>query len=413
MSLDQDALRTLSGAHATSVAFTPKRRKWRKWIIAGAILATLIIGMGLLGGRPLDVTMISALALPGDAPPAAVLDASGFVVARRQATVSAKITGKVMELHIEEGMAVKAGQILARLDASQANLQHVLAERQIEAATANLNQVKVRLAEAQRTLTRTEKLQKDGMVSESALDAARADVAALNAQQAANASELSVARSTLNLRSQDLEDLVVRAPFDGVVISKDAQPGEMVSPISAGGGYTRTGIATIVDMDSREIEVDVNESFINRVYDGQQTEATLDAYPDWRIKTHVINVVPAADRQKATVRVRIGFDQLDPRILPDMGVKVRFLQDAATNARARNAGIVLAPGEVLVKNGDKSAVWTVVDGVARRIDVKLGNTRDANTEVVSGIKAGDLLITNPPAALKDGARVRVAAPATR
>ena len=175
----------------------------------------------------------------------------------------------------------------------------------------------------------------DKLVSELQLDQAQSEVAALNARLEALRSEVQVAEGTVRVRAQDLDDLMVRAPFDGVVVSKDAQPGEMVSPISAGGGFTRTGIATIVDMDSREIEVDVNEAFINRVKANQKTEAVLDAYPDWIIPSHVINIVPTADRQKATVRVRIGFDALEPRILPDMGVKVSFLDDREVEAARR------------------------------------------------------------------------------
>ena len=408
MALDEEALRTLGGDPTAGRAFKSRRRHWLRWLIIVVVALAVGATVVLRSQRPLDVTTATVTALPANAPPAAVLDASGFVVARRQATVSAKVTSKVQAVYIEEGMRVKAGQILARLDPSQASLQHALAGKQIDAAEANLNQIKVRAAEAQRTLVRNEKLHSGGMISEAALDAARADVASLAAQQDAAAGELAVTRSALNLRTQDLDDLVVRAPFAGVVISKDAQPGEMVSPISAGGGFTRTGIATVVDMDSREIEVDVNEAFINRVHDGQKTEATLDAYPDWRIATHVINIVPAADRQKATVRVRIGFDALDPRILTDMGVKVRFLQDAAATT-GRTGSIALVPTGALVKDGERDAVWLIRDGRTQRRVVTLGNTREGNTEVLDGVQTGDVLVATPPATLTDGVRVRVAA----
>lgn len=406
MALDEDALRALGGDSAATRTLHTRRRNWLRWLVIGMVAIAIGAGLALRSRRPLDVTTTPVTTLPADAPPAAVLDASGFVVARRQATVSAKVTGKVQAVYIEEGMSVKAGQVLARLDASQATLQQTLAERQIEAAEATLKQIRVRLAEAQRTLDRTDKLQAGGMISEAALDAARADVASLAAQQEAAAGQLAVARSTLGVRAQDLDDLVVRAPFSGVVVSKDAQPGEMVSPISAGGGFTRTGIATVVDMESREIEVDVNEAFINRVHDGQKAEATLDAYPDWRIPAHVINIVPTADRQKATVRVRIGFDALDPRILPDMGIKVRFLQDAGRQS-APAAGIALVPTGALVKDAERDAVWTIREGRAQRQAVRLGNVRDGNTEVLEGLQPGEQVIATPPATLTEGARVRV------
>jgi RND family efflux transporter MFP subunit len=409
MPLDQEALQTLRGARGT-VRPVPRRRRW--WWIAGG-LAVLAIALVLVAGRrPLVVQTVSAVALPANAGPAAVLDASGFVVARRQATVSAKVTGKVMEVLIEEGMRVKAGQVLARLDASQSSLQHTLANRQVDAAQSNLQQVRVRLADAERTLARNESLMQSKLISQAALDAARADVEALRAQGSAAEAQIAVAKSALQVRAQDLEDLVIRAPFSGVVISKDAQPGEMVSPISAGGGFTRTGIATIVDMDSREIEVDVNESFINRVRDGQQTEATLDAYPDWRIPGHVLSVVPAADRQKATVRVRIAFDALEPRILPDMGVKVRFLGDEPAPGQARPGGTVLVPAEALVNDAGKDYAWRLDGERARRVPVTLGSMREGSMEVSAGLKVGDLLITAPPATLTDGARVRAAPPVT-
>jgi RND family efflux transporter MFP subunit len=411
MALDQEALRALRGEGSALSSPAARQRRSRKWWYVGATAVLLVAAWLVLGRKPLQVTTATAVALAANAGPASVLDASGFVVARRQATVSAKITGKVTEVFIEEGMHVNSGQILARMDTSQAGLQHGLAQRQIEAAESSLTQVQVRLAEAQRTLTRNEQLMSKGLVSQAALDAAAADVAALKAQRATTASQLDVARSTLKVRAQDLDDLVIRAPFAGVVISKDAQPGEMVSPISAGGGFTRTGIATIVDMDSREIEVDVNESYINRVHDGQRAEATLDAYPEWHIPSHVLNIVPAADRQKATVRVRIAFDQLDPRVLPDMAVKVHFMADApAAGSAPRAANLVLVPAEALVSDAGREYVWRIESGKAQRIAVTTGSTREGSMEVSSGLNAGDVVIAPIPEGLAVGQRVRVAAP---
>jgi RND family efflux transporter MFP subunit len=210
-----------------------------------------------------------------------------------------------------------------------------------------------------------------------------------------------VAEARTAVTGQVLDDLSIRAPFAGVVISKDAQPGETVSPISAGGGFTRTGIATIVDMDSREIEVDVNEAYINRVHDGQRVEAVLDAYPDWKVPGHVISIVPTADRQKATVRVRIAFEQLDPRILPDMGIKVRFLEDGGSGAKPTPR--IAADG--VVRDGDATAVWVVVDGRATRRTVRLGEESDGSFPVLEGLAGGETVIVNPPERLRDGAAV--------
>ena len=288
-------------------------------------------GIGLwkfFGGKTTEVTTVPAEAdSTGPSLGNSVLNASGYVVARRMATVSSKVTGKILEIYVEEGMAVKKDQVLAQ--PRPVNLRDLLtmAERELEASRRNLAEIEVRLAEARRTLERNEALVKQQLVARSALDASRAEVNALAARLEASKAQIKVSESQLAMRRIDYDDLQVRAPFAGVVISKDAQPGEMISPMSAGGGFTRTGIATIVDMDSREVEVDVNEAYINRVKANQRVEAKLDAYPDAAAAAHVINIVPTADRTKATVRVRIGFDELDPRILPDMGIKVRFLDE--------------------------------------------------------------------------------------
>lgn len=299
--------------------------------------------------------------------------------------------------------------MLARLDDTTTKPIYELSQRQLDAARRNLNEVQVRVAEAERNLKRTEGMRKDKLVSEQALDQAQSEAAALSARLEALQGEVKVAEATVRVRAQDLEDLLVRAPFDGVVVSKDAQPGEMVSPISAGGGFTRTGIATVVDMDSREIEVDVNEAFINRVKDQQKTEAVLDAYPDWVIPSHVINIVPTADRQKATVRVRIGFDTLEPRILPDMGVKVSFLEDRqaeGTQPAAAAHAAVRIPAGAVIRDGDTSFVWRVQDGEIERVAVRTGGERDGQVEVLSGINPGDVVVAAPVEGLSEGVRVK-------
>jgi len=383
-----------------------------KWIVIGALVLAVSVGLyALLRDKAIEVETATAVqsSSSGGGGGAAVLNASGYVVARRQATVSSKVTGKVAEVMIEEGMAVKEGQLLARLDDTTTKPIYDLAQRQLEAARRNLNEVEVRVAEAERNLRRTEQLRNDKLVSELALDQAQSEAAALNARLEALRSEVKVAEGTVRVRAQDLDDLMVRAPFTGVVVSKDAQPGEMVSPISAGGGFTRTGIATVVDMDSREIEVDVNEAFINRVKANQKTEAVLDAYPDWVIPSHVINIVPTADRQKATVRVRIGFDTLEPRILPDMGVKVSFLEDRpaeATQQAAAPRPSVRIPSAAVMKDGDTSFVWRVQDGAIERVAVRTGGERDGQIEVLSGINPGDVVVAAPVEGLSEGAKVK-------
>jgi RND family efflux transporter MFP subunit len=405
MSFDQNALDSLRIERTPEPAPSGSKGLY-KWFLAAVLLLAIVAGAyALLRDNAIEVEAATAVAAPSGGGGASVLNASGYVVARRQATVSAKVTGKVDEVLIEEGMEVKEGQLLARLDDDTTRPVHALAERQLEASRKSLEEVEVRMAEAERNLRRMQQLRADKLVSELQLDQAQSEHAALAARLEALKGEVKVAEGTVRVRAQDLEDLLVRAPFDGVVVSKDAQPGEMVSPISAGGGFTRTGIATIVDMDSREIEVDVNESFINRVRPNQKTEAVLDAYPDWVVPSHVINIVPTADRQKATVRVRIAFDELDPRILPDMGVKVSFLEDRGEAPVAARAAVRVPAGAVM-KDGETSYVWRIVDGEIERVAVRTGGERDGQVELLSGVNAGDVVVAAPAEGLVEGASVK-------
>jgi RND family efflux transporter MFP subunit len=408
MSFDQNALESLRIERQPEPPRGGSGNMY-KWFLTGVlVLALVAAAYALLRDKAVEVETATAVAAPTGSSGAAVLNASGYVVARRQSTVSSKVTGKVAEVLIEEGMAVKEGQLLARLDDTTTKPVYALAQRQLDAARKNLEEVQVRLAEAERNLRRTEQLRADKLVSELQLDQAQSEVGALRARLEALKGEVHVAEGTVRVREQDLDDLLVRAPFSGVVVSKDAQPGEMVSPISAGGGFTRTGIATVVDMESREIEVDVNEAFINRVQAGQKTEAVLDAYPDWVIPSHVINIVPTADRQKATVRVRIAFDILEPRILPDMGVKVSFLEDRTVAGADQPAArpSVRVPASAVIRDGDTSYVWRVQGDEVERVAVSTGGERDGQIEVLSGINSGDVVVARQVEGLSEGVRVR-------
>jgi RND family efflux transporter MFP subunit len=343
----------------------------------------------------------------GGAAAGAVLNASGYVTARRRATVSSKVTGKVLEVFVEEGRAVRKGQVLAKLDDSQVRASLAVGEAQLETARRGAAEDEARLREAELTLGRREQLVKEQVISKSELDSARAEADSLKARIAVANQQIRVAESVVSQRRTDLVDMEVRAPFDGVAISKDAQPGEMISPVSAGGGFTRSGIATIVDMSSLEIEVDVNESYINRVHAGMPVEAVLDAYPDWRIPAHVIATIPSADRQKATVKVRIGFEELDPRILPDMGVKVSFLnQRPASDAAAARPRLIVPKGAVRSADG-RSIVFVMHDDRVERRAVSVGSTLGDQTEVLSGVNAGDRVVIEGPQTLKDGDKVKV------
>jgi HlyD family secretion protein len=327
---------------------------------------------------------------------------------RRRATVSSKVTGKVVQVFIEEGQAVREGQVLARLDDAQARAALSFAQAQVEAARKSAMQDEARLHEAELNLQRRQRLMQENVVGRAEVDSAQADVDSLKANIAYARQQIRVAEQQVRLRRTDLDDTVVRAPFSGIAVSKDAQQGEMVSPVSAGGGFTRTGIGTIVDMSSLEIEVDVNESFINRVRPAQKVEAVLDAYPDWRIPGHVITTVPTADRQKATVRVRIGFEKLDPKILPDMGVKVSFLREEEKNGAAAAPAVRYSVPKAALRTLDGRTVVFVLkqDRVERRA-VRAGSEDGDQIELLSGVSAGEQVVVEGPPDLKDGDKVKI------
>ena len=389
-------------------------RRSARWLVAlVAVLALAALAAWLWGARGAAAEVVVApvrVEAGGPAGAAAVLDASGYVTARRRSTISSKVTGQVEEVYVEEGMRVEAGQPLARLDASQTRARLALAEAQLAAARRALAETEVRLAESRVDLRRAESLFESGVQTRAAVDAAKAEVDSLAARLELGRQEVEVAARTVGVERQFLSDLVIRAPFSGIVVSKDAQPGEMISPVSAGGGFTRTGICTLVDMGSLEIEVDVNESFIHRVEPDQRVVAVLDAYPDWRIPGHVITTVPTADRQKATVKVRIAFDQIDERVLPEMGVKVSFLEERPAAADgAAPARRLLVPREALRGLGENGGahVFVVADGRAVRRAVRPGEVRGEEVEVEGGLAAGERVVVRGPAELEDGQRVDV------
>jgi RND family efflux transporter MFP subunit len=314
----------------------------------------------------------------------------------------------VLEVFVEEGKAVKKGQVLARLDDSQIRAALAVAEAQLAATQRGAAEDEARLKQAQLTFDRRARLMNEKVVGKAEVDDAQADVESLKARIAVAHQQIQVADAQVRARQTDLTDMVVRAPFDGIAISKDAQPGEMISPVSAGGGFTRTGICTIVDMSSLEIEVDVSETYINRVHPSQRVEAVLDAYTDWRIPAHVITTIPSADRQKATVKVRIGFDKLDPRILPDMGVKVSLLKDAEPAGAASAAVPRMAVPKAAVRTMDGRTVVFVTNGdrVERRA-VSVGDENGGQVDVLSGLRAGEHVVLDAPATMKDGDKIKV------
>lgn len=386
-------------------------RPSRLWL--WVLLLLLLIGAGsalgiwsYLKNKPPAVRTFLIQETFGNAPKT-LLNASGYVVARRAATVSSKVTGKVIEVFVEEGVRVEQGQILARLDSSNVQTSLDLAEAQLTSAKGLIEETKVRLREAEAEYRRVTGLATNRVSSQAELDHATAEFHSLKARLAQQGKEVLVAERQVAVWKQQLDDTLIRAPFSGIVVSKNAQPGEMISPISAGGGFTRTGICTIVDMESLEVEIDVNESYINRVQSGQSVEATLDAYPDWKIPCRVKAIIPTADRQKATVKVRVGFVQLDPRILPEMGVKVAF-QSAASSAAAGPA-LTLPKSAVLQQEG-RDIVFLLQDGHARRRAVKVSPASGEEVALSAGLAAGDKVIISTPRPLQDGDVVQEAAP---
>ncbi len=398
-----DPIDDLSSLRIERAPLSAPSRRWGRWVV----LLLLLGGAG--GGAwwwsqrvvPIEVE-VAQVSQRAAGTQASVLNASGYVTARRRATVSSKVTGKVIEVNVEEGMAVREGQVLARLDDSTLRAGLELARAQLEATRRAVPEVEVRLEEARLTLNRRMRLSKEGLATPADLEQAEAEVNSLIARIGSQREQITVAERQVALQQTSIDDMVIRAPFSGVAISKDAQPGEMVSPVSAGGGFTRTGISTIVDMRSLEVEVDVNESYIIRVTAGQPVTAVLDAYPDFEIPAKVIAVVPTADRQKATVLVRIGFNALDPRILPDMGVKVTFLREATEGSAPAARPVALVPKSAVRTEGGASYVFLVKQNTVERRAVQTAGTDGDRLEVTAGLSAGDRVVVAPPAGVAEG-----------
>lgn len=338
--------------------------------------------------------------------PRALLNASGYVTPQRRATVAAKITGRVTGVFFTEGMHVRKGFVLATLDDSDAQRALAAAIANRNATQSSILDLQVQLKNAQIELRRAQELKSAGIDTQEALDTAQMNVNSLRAKIDYAREQVVAGDALIQQAQQGVDNCVIHAPFDGIIVSKDAQVGEMVSPVSAGGGFTRTGIATIVDMASNEIQVDVNENYIARVKTRQQVTAILDAYPDWKIPCHVRTIIPTADRDKATVEVRIAFDKLDPRILPDMGVKVTFLGQEKQDAQKAPAGLFI-PQKALHDDGGQKFVFLVNDNRVERHAVTVGTSDGARAQVLAGLTAGDTVVVGGPADLHEGQQVQI------
>jgi RND family efflux transporter MFP subunit len=377
------------------------------------IFAGIVAGAyALRSQRPL--VEVATAAKPEAGGRQTALNASGYITPRRRATIAAKITGRVTGVFFDEGTRVAEGQLLATLDDSDVKRSLDSAKADRDASQAAIADYEVQLKNSQILLHRAEQLQKAGVQTQEALDNASTAADSLKAKIALAKQQVAASEARIGVAQQAVDNCTIRAPFAGIVVSKDAQVGEMVSPNSAGGGFTRTGIATIVDMKSNEIEVDVNESYIARVENGQQVTATLDAYPDKPIPSKVRTVIPTADRQKATVKVRITIINLEKYnfILPDMGVKVAFLENEqpAAKDRGKDKGpqaVAFIPKGAVRSDSNASFVFLVRDGKVERRAVSLGIDRGTEVAVLAGVSPGDSLVVKGPESLHDGEKIEI------
>jgi HlyD family secretion protein len=360
------------------------------------------------------VVEVVAASRADGAGPQTALNASGYITPRRRATIAAKITGRVTGVFFDEGTRVKESQLLATLDDADVKRSLDSAKADRDASQAAIADYEVQLRNAQILLRRAEQLQQAGVQTQEALDNATTAVDSLKAKIVLARQQVAASEARIGVALQAVDNCTIRAPFAGIVVSKDAQVGEMVSPISAGGGFTRTGIATIVDMHSNEIEVDVNESYIAKVAAGQEVTATLDAHPDKPFPAKVRTIIPTADRQKATVKVRITISNLEKYdfILPDMGVKVAFLENEKPVAKDKGKdkgpeAVAFIPKSAVRSEAGSSFVFLFHDGKVERRAVKLGTERGTDVAVLAGVSPGDSLVVKGPESLHDGDKAEI------
>ncbi|MDR6096097.1 efflux RND transporter periplasmic adaptor subunit [Stenotrophomonas sp. SORGH_AS_0321] len=405
MNASAELLKELRIDRRTPPPPAPGSRRWLWIVIAVVVLLGAAVAAWMLRPQAIEVQTAPAVALGEAGSSASVLDASGYVVARRMATVSAKITGKVREVMIEEGMRVEEGQVMATLDPIDAGAQRDLYASQVQAARSQVAGLQAQLTQAGAEATRLQALVGQQLVSRSQFDQAVAQRDSLRAQLDTAQRNVQVAGNQLAIADLGVDNNIVRAPFSGVVTAKAAQPGEIVSPLSAGGGFTRTGIGTIVDMESLEIEVEVGEAFIGRVQPKMPVEATLNAYPEWKIPAEVIAIVPTADRGKATVKVRVAIKTRDPRIVPEMGVRVSFLEQARPDAPKKPQG-VRVPANAVVEREGGSVVFVLAEGTVQQRSVTPGLALNADRQLLTGVRPGERVVTSPPDTLRDGSKVK-------
>ena len=403
--------------HDTKRTSSGSGKRW-VWIVLALIVLVLIAAAASAFLNHKTEVQVANSAKPATGP-AGVLNASGYITPRRRATIAAKITGRVTGVHFDEGTRVTEGQLLATLDDSDVRRALESAKADRDSSQAAIADYEVQLRNAEIQLRRAEQLQKEGVQTQEFLDNAHTSADSLRAKIVLAKQQVVAAEARIREQQQAVDNCTIRAPFAGIVVSKDAQVGEMVSPVSAGGGFTRTGIATIVDLHSNEIEVDVSESYIAKVRNDQGVNAVLDAYPDWTIPAKVRTVIPTADRQKATVKVRISFTApdhvhffdpaADPRILPDMGVKVTFLEETEKSKKneAKSPAVALVPRKAIRQDSSSKYVFLVKNGVLERRAVTLGSERGSEVEILAGLQPDQAVVVAGPDSLRDGQAVQI------
>ena len=403
--------------HDTKRTSTGSGKRW-VWIVLALIVLVLIAAAASAFLNHKTEVQVANSAKPATGP-AGVLNASGYITPRRRATIAAKITGRVTGVYFDEGTRVTEGQLLATLDDSDVRRALESAKADRDSSQAAIADYEVQLRNAEIQLRRAEQLQKEGVQTQEFLDNAHTSADSLRAKIVLAKQQVVAAEARIREQQQAVDNCTIRAPFAGIVVSKDAQVGEMVSPVSAGGGFTRTGIATIVDLHSNEIEVDVSESYIAKVRNDQGVNAVLDAYPDWTIPAKVRTVIPTADRQKATVKVRISFTApdhahlfdpaADPRILPDMGVKVTFLEETEKSKKneVKSRAVALVPQKAIRQDSSSKYVFLVKNGVLERRAVTLGSERGSEVEILAGLQPDQAVVVAGPDSLRDGQAVQI------
>jgi RND family efflux transporter MFP subunit len=382
-------------------------RKALRWVALLAVLAAGFVGVIYLALRPGGVDVqVARVEVTGGSSGSTGITANGYVVARTRASVSSRISGRLATLTVEEGSRVRRNQVLAQLE----NADYVAAVAQM---VADSQRAEAALAEAQavrdqtsRDLARARELVAKKLEATRSVEDLESQLAAADARIRVQRAQIAAAGAGIAYARANLENTYIRAPFDGTVLRKDAEVGEVVAPVATGGGLTRGAVVTMADLQTLEVEVDVNEAYIAQIRSGQPTRIVLDAYPQASFAGSVRQIVPTADRQKATVQVKVGIADRDPRILPEMGARVEFLGDSVESGEAAPPRIFV-PADAVRTDGGASIVWVVRGGKVFRVPIEAGPVSGGQREVRSGLSGGETIVVGPATELEDGGKVNV------